>query len=133
MSCVLSISGKELDIDAFVEQTGISGFRKSYKGHLRPGSKTKILEYFSASIVTSEADFNNLSGQIKDTETFLKTNKLKLSCITTTPGIDFANINFGVDSILDDEHLMQSFLFPPLLLSLCGELKLSLELTSYAF
>ena len=34
MSCFLSVIGDDLDVDKFVEITGMTGFEKNYKGHL---------------------------------------------------------------------------------------------------
>lgn len=133
MSCVLTILGKTLNVDELVKSTGILGFEKKYKGDIISVSRNKKLEYSYASIVISEADFNELDLQIKETEDFLVKNMDNLKCIANTQGVDFATINFGSDSNLNVENLTQSFFFPPSLIMLCGELKLGLELTVYSF
>jgi hypothetical protein len=133
MSCTLTVLGASLDIDEFVENAGIEGFTKKYKGDLISPSRNKRLEYSFASIYTSRADFDDLDLQIKETEDFLVKNKNNLKCIATTRGIDFATIDFGANSDLAHENKAQSFFFPPSLLLICAELKLALELSVYSF
>lgn len=133
MSCILTVLGKTLNVDEFVDRTGILGFNRKYKDDIISVSRNKKLEYSYASIVISEADFNELNLQIKETEDWLLENMNNLKCIATTKGVDFATINFGSNSNLNDQNLTQAFYFPPSLLMLCGELKLGLELTVYSF
>jgi hypothetical protein len=133
MSCTLTVLGATLDIDEFVENTGIEGFAKKYKGDLISPSRNKRLEYSFASIFTSRADFDNLKLQIEETEDFLGKHKNSLKCIATTGGVDFATIDFGVNSDLGYENKAQSFFFPPSLVLICAELKLGLELSVYSF
>lgn len=133
MSCVLTVLGKELDIDSFVANTGILGFDKKYKGDIISISRKKNLEYSYASIVISDADFDELDLQLSEAELFLNEHKNNLKCIATTQGIDYATINFGSNSSINNENPTQAFFFPPTLLLLCAELKLGLELTVYSF
>jgi hypothetical protein len=133
MSCTLTVVGAGLDIDEFVENTGIEGFTKKYKGDLVSPSRNKRLEYSFASIITSRVNFDNLKLQIEETEDFLVKHKNNLKCIATTRGIDFATIDFGANSDLGHENKAQYFFFPPSLLLVCAELKLGLELSLYSF
>ena len=131
MSCILTILGKTLDVDKFVETTGIVGFKKKYKGDIISIRRNKRLEYSYASIVTSEADLGDIDLQVKETEAFLIKNRNRLKCIATTEGVDFAIVNFGSYSNINDKNSAQSFFFPTSLILLCGKLKLGLELSIY--
>lgn len=133
MSCYITFMGRNLDVDDFVLRTGIPSFDKSYKGDLQPGAKNKTVLYSSASLKISAVDFESLTQQVKDAEIFLNTEKENLKCIAYAEGLEFATIIFGVnaDNIIDKN--IESFYFPNKLISLCAELKLSIEFTVYNF
>ena len=131
MSCGLSIIGTHLDIDTFVKKTKISGFSKSYKGDDISKANPRKRKYSFVSITISEADFDDINGQINDTIIFLNKYKGNLKHITTTPEIEYATISFGLDSVIDEEHLTQSFYFPLELIKICAELGISIETTLY--
>ena len=133
MSCYLSIIGKDLDVDAFVARTNINDFQKRYKNDLASGSKSKNLEYSSASIKISDADFENFNKQIEEVQVFLNTYRDHLKCIADTDGVEYANIHFGANSTTLFEKKVQSFYFPISLITICAELKISIETTVYNF
>ena len=134
MPCNLVIVGKNLDIDAFLAQTKLKGFTRTYKGEPRFRSKPdgKKLEHSILGIQTSKADFNELDKQIKETIRYLKKHKDKLSYIKEVKEIDLALLDFGINLRIDgDKVLMQSDRFPSELLRLAGELRLDIELRIY--
>lgn len=134
MSCILTISGRKLDIDAFIDKSKLRPYRKSYKG--QPKFKTKPngekLSHSSLSIETSKADFNNLDKQIADTVRYLKRNKEKLINIALTKKIDYAGLDFAIDLRIDRKRVLyQSDKFPSNLLKLSGALGLDITLSIY--
>ena len=134
MSCILTISGRNFDVDSFVDTGKLRPYRKSYKG--QPRLKTKPdgekLTRSSISIQTSKADFDNLKKQIADTIRYLKRNKEKLAHISSTKGIEYAVLDFGIDLRIDrKEVLTQSDTFPNQLLKLAGDLGLDIKLSIY--
>ncbi len=131
MSCGLSIIGTDLDIDAFVSKTEMSGFNKSYKGDPISKVNPKKRKYSFVSMIISEASFNDIKSQINDSVAFLIKYQDNLRHIADTPEIEYATINFGVDSIIDEEHLTQSFYFPISLIKICAELGIGIELSIY--
>lgn len=131
MSCGLSIIGVKLDIDTFVKKSQIDGFKKSYKGEPINAVNSRVSKYSFVSIVTSDADFNDIIGQINDTLMFLEKYRENLKHIATTEGIDYATINFGVDSTISEDSLTQNFYFPIELVKICGELGIGIELSIY--
>jgi len=131
MSCVLRIIGENLDVDTFVGKTNMAGFRKSYKGELINKSKTRYAKHSAASITTSDADFDDIKRQIDQTIDFLNYYKNNLSVIASTIGIEYATIDFGVDSIIDNDRLTQSFYFNKDLIKICAALEIGIELSIY--
>ncbi|MDB5112782.1 MAG: hypothetical protein JWR67_3896 [Mucilaginibacter sp.] len=131
MSCHLSIIGEDLDIDTFVNKTQMLGFKKSYKGSPIGMSATRNLKYSVASITTSEAEFDNIKDQISDTLDFLIKYKDNLRHIASTPEIEYATINFGSDSTINEEQLTQNFHFTMGLIKICAELGIEIELSIY--
>lgn len=131
MSCYLSIIGKDLDVDVFVERTGMQNFQKKYKNDLSSTHRKKNSEYSSVSIKISDADFDNFNQQVKEAQSFLETYRDNLKCIADTSGIEYANINFGSNATLLIKKNVQSFYLPVPLISLCAELNISIETTVY--
>lgn len=134
MSCVLTIAGLNLDIDDFVYKTKLRPHKKSYKGLPRFATQPDgdKLSQSRISIITSRAGFNDLTKQIADTIRYVKRNRSKLSHISSTKGIDYAVLNFGIDLRIDRKNVLtQSDTFPAALLKLAGDLNLDIELSIY--
>lgn len=131
MSCKLSIIGTDLDIDTFVNKTKISGFNKSYKGDSISKANSRKRRYSFVSITTSDAGFDDIKSQIKETIEFLNKHLDNLKHISSTPEVEYATINFGVDSIINEECLTQSFYFPIALIEICTKLSIEIELSIY--
>ena len=134
MSCILTIGGKNFDVDSFVDKSKLRPYRKDFKGQPRLKNKPngKKMSSSSISIETSKADFDNLKKQIADTIRFLKRNNHKLSYISSTQGIEYAVLDFGIDLRIDRKNIfMQSDTFPNELLKLAGDLSLDIELSIY--
>ena len=134
MSCILTISGRNFDVDNFVDKSKLQPYRKSYKGQpkLKTNPDSEKLLRSSISIETSKADFDNLKKQVADTIRYLKRNKEKLSHVATTKGVDNAILDFGIDLRIDKKKVLtQSDTFPNELLKLPGDLGLDIELSIY--
>lgn len=131
MSCFLSFIGEDLDVDTLVERIGISGFNKSYKGELFSPKRRLYSKSSSASIIISDADFENFNQQVEDAQKFLQTYNNKLMSIADSEGVEYAYINFGSNCTSLIEKSVQSFYLPITLITLCAELKISIETTIY--
>jgi len=127
MSCVLSIAGKNLDIDDFVLKSGLKGFVKKYKdGSLKSNTQGKQYSFVSATI--SEAGLGNTEKQVSDAIAYLKKNKNKLALINSTKEIDYATINFMISlKSVSDKYFAQYIYLPKELTILCGNLNLGIE------
>lgn len=131
MSCVLRIGGENFDTDVFVEKTQMSIFRKFYKGNSRVGFSNRINKYSGVTITTSDADFDDFKGQIADTIQFLTEYKSNLMIIASAPDIEFAVIDFGLNSAIDEDRLTQSFYLSKDLIGICAELNIEIKLSLY--
>lgn len=134
MSCILTFSGRNFDVDVFIDTTKLLPYRKSYKGQPKLKSKPngEKLTHSSLSFEASKADFDNFKKQIADTIRFLKRNYNKLARVVLVKGIDHAVLDFGIDLRIDRKKvLLQSDTFPSELLKLAGDLGLDIELSIY--
>lgn len=131
MSCVLSIIGTNLDIDAFVETAGMPDFDKMYKGEPINKVSSRIARYSSIGIEISNAGFDDVKTQIEEATKFLIRHRDNLKHIATTKEIEFATIDFGVDSMVDENHLTQGFYFTMPLIKICAELGIEIQLSLY--
>ncbi len=134
MSCVLSIIGKELDIDSFVEKSKLSPHKKRYIGEAKSPNRPNgaKMMYSALSIEVSDADFTEFETQIKDAVKFLKSNKSKLKHVGLTKEIEYATLRFGIEMTIDKENVLsQSSFIPNELLKLAGNLNLSIEISLY--
>jgi hypothetical protein len=134
MSCILSIVGKELDVDGFIQKSGLEPYKTFYKGEPRLRTKPdgEKRAFSGLSIETSNADFNQLDVQISDTIAFLKANKEKLQHIVTTKEVDHATLDFGIELRIDYDRVVYQFdRFPAELLRLAGGLGIDLEISLY--
>ena len=136
MSCQLTFIGENLDVDALVERIDLPGFEKKYKGELFSPRRNLYSKTSSASIFISDTsigdtDFENFKQQAIEAQNFLQTHKDKLKCFADIEGVDYATISFGSNSTSLIEKSVQSFYFPISLITICAELKISIETTIY--
>lgn len=132
MSCVLRLIGEYFDVDSFEKECNVQFSKKTHKGE--PMFKTKpddkrVIPQSSLSVTTSEAEFDDLDGQIKDTIKYLEANYDDLSIIQKTSDIEYAFLDFGIDS--ERKRFCQDVAFPPELVKLAGELKIGLTVSIY--
>jgi hypothetical protein len=134
MSCILTLAGKDLDVDDFIKKSKLRPYKVSYKG--QPRLKTKPegekLTYSLLSVETSKADFSDLQKQIKDTIRYLERNKEKLTHISLTNKVQHVTLNFGIDLKVNRKNILtQSELLPSKLLKLAGDLGIDIELSLF--
>jgi hypothetical protein len=131
MSCVLRILGKDLNIDDFILHSGIIPYKKWYKGspQLQSKSDGKLHEHSGCAVEISKAEFNEFQQQLKDAVIFLRSNESQLSYITTTPTIEYAVLDFGVNYEINKFN--QTHYFPTDFLMELSQLNIGLEVTVY--
>ena len=131
MSCVLRANGSDFLVDRFLEHSDLIPCVVYRKGEPRsPASKPKgkIHETSGLNIDVSEADFDNLEGQIQDAISFLKQHKKELERLRKFPGVEGLALDFG---IAKRDVIAQYDYFPPELLYLAGSLGIGIELSQY--
>lgn len=135
MPCYLSLIGHDFDINNFIGKTRLKAESKTYKGQPRVESNPGgyIMPYSVLGFTTSAAGFEEFEKQVSDTISFLEINKYALENIKSFEGIEYATLDFGINSLIDNnEKLVHTTLFPTKLLLLCGELGISIELSIYS-
>ncbi|MEI6190677.1 MAG: hypothetical protein WCP61_09680 [Chitinophagia bacterium] len=130
MSCVLSIAGKNLDIDSFIIKSGLKGFVKKYKDENLTSKVKQGKQYSYVSTTISDADLNSFEKQVSEVSIYLKRNRKKLAIITSTKEIDYATINFmvGLKSV-SNKYFAQYIYLPKELTILCGSLNIGIEVS----
>lgn len=133
MSCVLSIIGKNLNVDELLSSTKLKVAEIRHKGEaINKLDNTKKLPYSYVSILTSNAEFDKLQAQINDTIKYLKRNFDKLKLVSTVKNIDYFVLNFGIDLTINKKNILtQNEMLPSKLLKLCGDLNIDIELSIY--
>lgn len=99
MPCVLRVSGKNLDLNALLDEFPLKSFRTWRKGELRVPSapNSKINTESGACFDVSAADFDEFAKQQEDATRFLSSNVSSLQQLTSFPGVEYAQLDFGVD------------------------------------
>jgi hypothetical protein len=134
MACILTISGGNLNVEEFIQKTGLQPYKKFDKGEPRIRTKPEGKQHplSGLSLEASSADFNQLDKQIEDTIEFLRANKEKLRHISVTKEVDFATLDFGIELRIDFKRVAYQFEhFPSELLRLAGELGIGLDISLY--
>lgn len=131
MSCILRISGENLDVDDFIFQSKVSPYTIYYKGAPEIKSKPEGQKNGRSGchITVSKAHFTEFEKQVADAIKFLQEHRGKLYHIDITQGIEFATLDFGVE--YNPEKFVQSKYFPKELIKLSGELGVDIEISIY--
>ena len=128
MSC-LSIIGKNFDIDSFIKETKLRGFKKVYKGTIINDKRTLTYSYISKEIANYDDD---LIMEIQNTLKYLKRHKTQLIKAKNNKEVEYIDLNFFSTSKMEDRSsISHTFYFNTEFLLLCGELGISLEYTHY--
>jgi hypothetical protein len=134
MSCILRVIGEHLALDECLAQLKRVPYRQWRKGEPRfpvPNSRINVNSGFT--LVLSESDGDFVPMQIEDAEIYLRAYKDTLKPLIARPDVDEAYIDFAWWFPVGKRgaHLQYNF-FPPTLLSVCGELGLSIVVSVYA-
>ena len=136
MSCMFRIEGKNFNVDAYLEEVGLSdqivdGIYVHRKGEPKLKSKPQkgVKESSLCSIRCSDKSFSLLDTQINDAETFLKEHSDLLNAITNYD-VEQVYFDFGV-SILTPVYFAQSCCFPVDFIKRCAQYNIGIEYTQY--
>jgi hypothetical protein len=132
MSCVLRVGGPEFDVDAYLKQSTLRPHDVFRKGERRSKTSSRINEESGFTVTASDADFENLPGQIRDTIIFLREHASELSTLRNFLGVAGIRVDFGFNNRVDgQECAVQVDVFPAELLKLCGEFGIDLLISQY--
>jgi hypothetical protein len=129
MSCILRADGKDFDVDNFVEKSAMkvySCWRKGERRFHESSTNTQKHESSGIQIEVSNAEFSELAMQIDDAIKFLKENAGEVKKLVSFPGVEGAELDFGVES-----KPLAFYTFPAELVSLAGAVGVALIVSAY--
>lgn len=136
MSCILRISGRNLDVDKLVQKSSLKPYQVYRRGQplFQSKPKGKKLQYSGAKFDVSNADFNEFEKQIKDCVRFLSKHKFTLRKLISYKGVDSAILDFGVEIEMGHNNIaFQSEFLPHEILKAAGDLKIGIEISHYPY
>jgi hypothetical protein len=131
MSCILRITGTNLDPDSLQRAMGLRPYQTTHKGERRFPTSTRNKSVFETSGLffnVSDAEFQEFDLQIQDAIQFLRANAQALSAIKQFKDIENAFLDFGIEW---RNVAVQGDYMPPELLQLAGSLGLGIVLSHY--
>ncbi|MDH5639995.1 MAG: hypothetical protein OEY28_01770 [Nitrospira sp.] len=130
MSCILRAWGADFDIDDFMAKASfeVDSFWRKGEKRFTKSENSETNQSSGIRVVASEADFSELTEQIQDVISFLRKNLEQVKCLATFPGVEGVVLDFGAEIYPPG---WASFTFPPELLLLAGEARVSLCLSVY--
>ena len=132
LMCVLRVTGKQFDPDAFLAVSGFSADRVFHAGERSSRPSGKVRDVSGFTIFVRSASWASLYGQVSDAIQFLRDNETALATLRPTPGVDDMLLDFPVDLRIDRKTVMaQCDYFPPELVSRAGALGLGIERSVY--
>jgi hypothetical protein len=129
MSCMIKISGADLDIDKLLVNTTLIVDKSYHRGEQRQKINPKKLNKESgASFIVSLAYFDEFEAQKNGARIFLSDNREAIRKIMAWPGVDGACLDFGIKK---RDVAVQVDCLDSELLKLAGDLGIGIELSQY--
>jgi hypothetical protein len=132
MPCVLRATGVEFEPETFLRDSSFDEEADPVYHVGEPQSESKPdgrkCETSGFHFGVSEAEFDDLPGQIQDAIRFLEEREVELRRLVYFPGVERVCLDFGIDR---RDVAVQVDSFPPSLSSLAGNLGLHLVLSLY--
>jgi hypothetical protein len=130
MPCVLRVTGGNLDLTALLESFPVKAYRTWRKGEPRvpAAPNSKIHADFGACFDVSTAGFDEFSKQQKDATEFLSSNRSSLQLLTSSPNVEHAQLDFGIDWGASWIH---SDVLSPAFLRAAADAGISVEISHY--
>ena len=130
MACVLRVTGRDFDVDSFLNDSALKPLIVYHRGEPRfSGPKIEPDEWSGMNVSVSEREFSDLSGQIQDAMRFLSENAAEVRRLRTFPGVERLEMDFP---IVDRDVAVQTDCFPSALLTSLGELQIGLSISRYS-
>ena len=115
MSCILRISGENLNIDALLDSVEIKPYKIWHSGEPRSKSRPdgKRSTTSGASFLASDADFSEFDLQVKEVTSFLRKHREDITVMAEHEESEYPLLDFGIE--LRDVAIHGDFLPLPLL------------------
>ena len=94
MSCIITVSGKNIDIDALLHDTGMTAYCVWHEGDVLKQNEKH--NNSGANILVSDADLDNFELQIEEATRFLERFSSAVSTLVSFPGVECSTLNFGI-------------------------------------
>ena len=130
MSCILRVSGTELNIDALLNIVDLQPDRIWRRGEPCRASKPegKQHDHSGATFVASDADFDEFGQQVDEATNYLETRGRQIASMTSFKGVQDVTLDFGI--ALRDV-MIHSDILPLRFLKAAAESGVSVELSHY--
>jgi hypothetical protein len=126
---MLRISGGDLDVTALLAQHPLPGQKVWKKGEQR-ALKGRLHSDSGASVIVSEADFDQFELQVTEATRFLERYANTLATIAEYPGVEEMIFDFGI--ALYEGHVMMSSYLPPRFIELAAGAGIGIVISHYA-
>ena len=131
MSCILRVTGRRFDVDAYLKRGVLVPTMVYRRGEPRfqtqPQGRKNLRS--GLNIVVSEKEFAEFEGQLRDARRFLVRYGRAVRALRRRDGVEGASLDFGVER--RPEAVVQVQVFPEDLVRVAGQLGLALELSFY--
>ena len=132
--CVLRVSGKDFDPEAFLGTSALKPYAVFKAGEPRipfgPDGRVHTTSGFNVAV--SDAGLAKLTEQISDACVFLERHADELRALSLLEAVEDVTIDFPISLRVGTNSVVAQFdYFPPALLKAAGNLGIGLELSTY--
>jgi hypothetical protein len=130
MGCVLRAYGSEFKVDSFLRDSSLKPYSIYRRGEPRFENKPdgELNDSSGLKIDVSDAEFEDLHGQVAGAISFLRRNQKELKRLRRFPGVERACLDFALSK---RDVPCQYDTFPAELLYLAGGVGLDIELSQF--
>jgi hypothetical protein len=131
VGCILSVAGQDFDVDAYLRRGALVPVAVYRRGESRfptlPRARKNIESGFN--IVVSKKAVSDFAEQVEDALSFLSRHRRAVRALRRRQGVESATLDFRLEQ--HPEAPVRGHVFPEKLVSLAGDLGLSLEVSFY--
>ena len=130
--CTLRVSGKQFNVDRFLATSDFQPSAIWRRGQKRWLSSNGVSDVSGFNLGVSNASWNNLQKQIKETLRFLKKYKNEVMRLRQYPGVESLELDFPINNRMDRKRVYsQCDYLTKELIHKAGQFPLSIEISRY--